>query len=333
MPDASYDTILAGDIGGTKTILALYRVDGERLVCEREEKFVSGDYASFDEILGKFLAAGVPRLRAACFDVAGPVVDGECRPTNLPWFLVESSLRERLGGTPTRLLNDLEATAFGMLHLPAAEVVTLQAGIRAGAGGHVAVIAAGTGLGEAYLYWDGRDHHPMASEGGHADFAPRTDLEMELLAWLRDRLGGHVSSERILSGAGVHAIYDFLLDSGRGQEPAALAATMAGGDPAAAISRAAQEEKDPLAVAVMELFFELYGAEAGNMALRGLTHGGVFVGGGIAPKNLVFLHGTSFLRGFTAKGRFQSFMEGLHVRVALNPKTALLGASHFALRI
>jgi glucokinase len=333
MSNSGCDTILAGDIGGTKTILALFRVDGEQLECEREETFASGDHSSFDEILKTFLAAGVPRLRAACFDVAGPVVDGECRTTNLPWLLAESALREQLGGTATRLMNDLEATAFGMLHLPAAEVVTLQEGIRAGPRGNVAVIAAGTGLGEAYLYWDGRHHHPMASEGGHADFAPRTDLEMELLAWMRDRIGGRVSSERILSGAGVHAVYEFLRDSGRGSETKALMAAIATGDPAAAISLAAQANQDPLAVAAMELFFELYGAEAGNMALRGLTHGGVFVGGGIAPKNIVLLQGESFLRGFRAKGRFEAFMEGLQVRVALNPKTALLGAAYFALRV
>lgn len=327
------DYILAGDIGGTKTLLALFAVDGERLDSCREETFVSGHFASFDDLLDRFLATETPRLRSACFDVAGPVLDGECRTTNLPWHLQESRLQSRLSGVPVRLLNDLEATSFGMLHLPSTEVLELQSPQRPGRRGNVAVVAAGTGLGEAYLYWDGRHHHPMASEGGHADFAPRTDLEVELLLYLREKLGGRVSSERILSGHGIHTIYEFLRDRGGHDEPSWLAERLEEGDPAAMISQVAQSEGTLLALATMDLFFELYGAEAGNVALRGLTHGGVYIGGGIAPKNVVLLKRGAFMRGFLSKGRFADFMETLGVAISLNPKTALLGAANFALRI
>ena len=327
------DHILAGDIGGTKTLLALYSVDGEQLHCVREQTFGSGDYATFDDLLNRFLDAKTPPLRSACLDVAGPVVDGECRTTNLPWLLQETALQARLSGTPVRLLNDLEATSFGMLHLPSNELLQLQAPTRPGRRGNVAVVAAGTGLGEAYLYWDGRHHHPMASEGGHADFAPRTDQEVELLVYLREKLGGRVSSERILSGRGIHAIYEFLRDQGGYNEPKEMAAGLGAGDPAAAISQMAQDEGAALPLATMDLFFELYGAEAGNVALRGLTHGGVYIGGGIAPKNVALLQRGPFLRGFHAKGRFGDFMKSLRVSISLNPKTALLGAANYALQI
>ena len=330
---AETEYILAGDIGGTKTILGLFAVDGGRLEPERQETFVSGDYPKFDALLDRFLASGMPRLRGACFDVAGPVLDGECRTTNLPWHLSESRLQKRLDGSSVRLLNDLEATSFGMLHLPSTELLELQSPTRAGRRGNVAVVAAGTGLGEAYLYWDGRHHHPMASEGGHADFAPRTDLEVDLLVHLREQLDGRVSSERILSGQGIHAIYQFLRMRGVAEEPAGLAERLAAGDPAAVVSEAAQEDGAPLPLAAMDLFFELYGAEAGNVALRGLTHGGVFVGGGIAPKNVPLLQRGAFLRGFRSKGRFAEFMESLGVWVSLNPETALLGAANYALHI
>lgn len=333
MSEVEPERILAADIGGTKTILALCTLDGERLVRERQQTYASRDHPTFGEILEDFLPRGGLRLRSACFDVAGPVLDGECRTTNLPWYLAEKELSESLDGAPVRLLNDLEATAFGMLHLPADELVVLQPGMRSGRRGNVAVIAAGTGLGEAYLYWDGRHHFPMASEGGHADFAPRTDREVELLAFLRERFHGRVSSERILSGPGVVAVYEFLREHGGAREDPATGERIAAGDAAAVISQAAQGGADPLASAAMELFFELYGAEAGNMALRGLTHGGVFVGGGIAPKNLELIRGGAFLRGFRSKGRFQEFMEGLQVSVSLNPETALLGAARFALQV
>jgi glucokinase len=327
--------LLAGDIGGTKTILALYEDASDGPKQTSEERYASRDYDSFDTILAAFLeSCGRPGVAAACIDVAGPVVDGRCHPTNLPWALDEAELSAALGGARVKLLNDLEATAFGMLHLAPSEVVTLNEGTRPAGRGHVAVIAAGTGLGEAYLIWDGRTHQPLASEGGHADFAPRNEDEMDLLRYLREKVGGRVSAERVLSGPGVFAIYSFLRDTGRGQEPDWLRGELArGGDPSAIISRAAAERSEPICVAAMDLFSELYGAEAGNMALQALAYGGVFVGGGIAPKNIGVLRNGSFLRGFVDKGRFSDMLRSLPVKVSLQPNAALLGSVYYAVRL
>jgi glucokinase len=323
--------ILAGDIGGTKTVLGLFSGRSGRLEMETQATVASAEHSSLEEILGPFLAEqGSPAIEAASFAVAGPVVDGVCRTTNLPWVLEEERLAEILGGAPVRLLNDLEGTAFGMLYLPPEQIVELQPGRVPPRSGHVAVIAAGTGLGEAYLYWDGRRHHPVASEGGHADFAPRTDEEVDLLLYLRERLGGRVSWERVLSGAGLGEIYAFLRDTGRFREPQWLAERMAGGDAGALISEASGPGGEDICIATMEIFAELYGAEAGNMALRALTWGGVFVGGGIAAKNLGLLRSGAFLRGFSDKGRFTELMADIPVRVSTNPETALLGAAHHA---
>jgi glucokinase len=195
------------------------------------------------------------------------------------------------------------------------------------------VIAAGTGLGEAYLFWDGKSHHPIASEGGHGDFAPRSDVEIGLLRWLAQKLGGHVSYERVLSGPGLFSVYEYLRDSGAASESDTLRAELqAGGDASAAVSRAALERNEPLATQALDLFCELYGAEAGNMALRCLTFGGVYLGGGIAPKILPALQ-RSFVKGYLAKGRFEKLLCGIPVHVSLEPRTALLGAANFALRL
>jgi glucokinase len=327
--------LLAGDIGGTKTVLALYEDGPSGPKAVFEERYASREYASFDAVLSAFLeSCGRPGVVAACIDVAGPVVDGRCQPTNLPWSLDETELAAALGGARVKLLNHLDATAFGMLHLSPDQVVSLNDGTRPVGRGHVAVIAAGTGLGEAYLIWDGRSHQPLASEGGHADFAPRNDEEMELLRYLRTKVGGRVSGERVLSGPGVFEIYSFLRDSGREQETDWLRGELArGGDPSAIVSRAAAERSEPICIRTMNLFSELYGAEAGNMALQALTYGGVFVGGGIAPKNIAVLRNGSFLRGFTDKGRFSDMLRSLPVRVALEPKAALLGSVYYAVQL
>lgn len=232
-----------------------------------------------------------------------------------------------------KLLNDLEATAYGMLHLSSDELCVLNRGTRPGRRGHAAVIAAGTGLGEAMLYWDGHRHHPLASEGGHADFAPRTDQEIELLRYLRAKVGGHVSLERVLSGPGFYHVYCFLRDSGYAPEPPSLAEKLRVADPNPVITQIGLAGEDPLCVATLELFSTLYGAEAGNLALKCVATGGVFVGGGIAPKILPALQGGSFLRGFTYKGRFSEFMNSIEVSVALNPETPLIGAAHYGLQL
>jgi glucokinase len=332
VPDGA--RLLAGDIGGTKTILALFECRGDDLTALADETFPSRAHATFDEILDAFLSRhGAAKAHAACFDVAGPVVDGQVRTTNLPWTIAEESLRARLGTPRVKLLNDLEATAYGMLHLRPDEVAELNTGRRPARPGNVAVIAAGTGLGEAMLFWDGAHHHPISSEGGHADFAPSTDLQVELLRQQRAKLGGHVSWERVLSGPGFFEVYAFLRERGVAPEPAWLADQIASGDPSAAVARAGLERDDPLANAALDLFCEIYGAEAGNMALRGLTSGGVYLGGGIAPKILPALRRGSFLRAFASKGRFADYLLSLDVRVCLNPRAALLGSAHFACRL
>ena len=325
--------ILAEDVGGTKTVIAQYQLNEQgALEQQRLATYPSRDYLSLDHILQGFLkqTPDDPVL-AACFGVAGPVIRGQSRTTNLPWFLSEQDLAKVVGTPRVKLLNDLEATAYGMLFLGPHERVILNPGI-SGSTGNIAVLAAGTGLGEAILYWDGLRHHAIATEGGHSDFAPRTDREIELLRYLRTRLGGHVSYERALSGPGLFSIYLFLRDSGYGVEPEWVAEALQAGDPSATISRLALAGEDPLCIAALELFANLYGAEAGNLALKCLATGGVFIGGGIAPKILPVLMGGAFMDGFLDKGRFAALLKDLPVCVATNPQTALLGAANYALR-
>ncbi len=322
--------ILAGDIGGTKTLLAAFDAGPHGVKMMHEVSYPSQAFDTFREILEDFLGRDhIAPFEAVCVGVAGPVVDGICRATNLPWVLSETDISETAEGAKTKLLNDLESTAYGMLHLDDDSLACLNPPTGEVRPGNIAVIAAGTGLGEAYLYWDGSQHRPIATEGGHSDFAPRTDEEVELLRYMRHELGGRVSNERILSGPGLFSVFRFLRDTDRYPEPAWLAAELADGDPSPTISKAASEKAEPICVAAMNLFCELYGAEAGNMALRALTTGGVYLGGGIAPKNLDFLKNGSFLRGFLDKGRFSKLMQRTPVYVSLNPRTALIGAANY----
>jgi len=324
--------ILAGDVGGTKTVLALFDKTGDELRLVREATFPSQAHASLEEILSWFLTdKPAQSLTAICVGVAGPVLEGKCKTTNLPWHLDEQTLAAACAAPHGKLLNDLEATAYGMLHLRAEELVAInpQAGPRGT--GNVAVIAAGTGLGEAIVYWDGQHHFPMATEGGHSSFAPQTELEDELLRYLRARLKGHVSYERVLSGPGLFNLYCFLRDKGVHPEPPELTAQLhTGGDPSTIITDRALARADALSVATLELFCSIYGAEAANLALKCFAVGGVFIGGGIAPKILAALQNGHFQRGFTDKGRFSSLLAGLPVLVSLNPRAPLLGAAHYA---
>ncbi len=325
---------LAGDIGGTKTLIAAFDGDEQRLSVVREQEFHSAQHSSLAEIVANFLRSG-PRLElsAACFGVAGMVVGGRCRTTNLPWELDAAELARAAGLPKVKLLNDLEAMALGMLCLRPAEFECVNETGPAPKAGNLAVIAAGTGLGEAVLYWDGQHYRPIASEGGHADFAPRTELEIELLRYLRGMFGEHVSYERVLSGPGIHNIYRFLRDGGYAPEPRWLAAGLKqSADPSALISHTGLAGKDELCRQTLELFATLYGAEAGNLALRCLaTH--VYLGGGIAPKLKGVLADGSFMRGFLGKGRLAALLKGVAVRLSLNQRAALLGAAHCAARL
>jgi glucokinase len=326
--------ILAGDIGGTKTVIALFEGTGSHLRLVRDATFISKKYASLEAILAEFVAPEPQLLvRAACFGVAGAVIDGKSRLTNLSWQLDEQTLGTVIKTPRVKLLNDLEAAAYGMLYLPENELEILDRGSRPRLRGTVAVIAAGTGLGEAMLYWDGQRHHPIASEGGHCDFAPRTDQEIELLRYLRARFDNHVSYERVLSGPGFYQVYCFLRDSGYAPESPELARQLQSGDPSIPITQLGLAGTDPLSVATLELFSSIYGAEAGNLALKCVAVGGLFVGGGIAPKILPALKKGGFLEAFRDKGRFAGLLQSVEVSVALNPRAPLLGAAHYAQRL
>lgn len=321
--------ILAGDIGGTSTRLALFERGGPARAPLREARFGSREHASLEAIVRAFLDGGHERVTHAAFGIAGPVVGQRVEATNLPWTVAAETLRAPLGGAEVLLLNDLEANAWGLAELGERDFAVLQAGERAE--GNRALIAAGTGLGEAILLRDGHRWRPSPSEGGHTDFGPRDPLEDELLAWLRARYG-RVSYERILSGPGLADLYRFLSETGRGTEPADFAARFAAApDPAAAVTAAALDGSCPRARLAVERFCAVYGAEAGNLALKALAVGGVFVGGGIAPRILPFLREEGFVRAFRDKGRLAPLVAGIPVAVILDDHTALWGAAAVAL--
>jgi glucokinase len=321
--------ILAGDIGGTNTRLAFFDASSGRLQLITVNVFPSRQHSGLDEIVAEFVATNKNlHPEAACFGIAGPVRNGRVSASNLPWIVESKRLADGLKLKEATLINDLEANAWGIPALAGNDVVALNK-IEGNPVGNQAIIAAGTGLGEAGMYWDGKQHHIFASEGGHTDFAPRNDLEIDLLRYLEGHFG-HVSYERIVSGPGLVNVYHFLRDTGRGQEPAWLTEEMAHADPGAAISKAAQEGGCPLSEQAVDLFVSIYGAEAGNLALKVMSLGGVYLGGGIAPKLLTKLSGPLFMEAFVGKGRMQSLLESIPVRVITNDKTALLGAARCA---
>lgn len=294
----------------------------------REAMLPSAEFNGLEAVVRRFLDSGPsPPIAAACFGVAGPVVDGRCVTTNLPWEVDEKRLAEAIPAQRVRLLNDLEAAAHGVLTLPSRELEPLQAG-RARHGTMV-LIAAGTGLGEAILAWDGARHRVIPSEGGHADFAPRNDVEIDLLRFLQKEFG-HVSYERVLSGPGLYTLYRFLRDTGYAPEPSWLAERIAREDPSAVVSDVGLAGGHPLCTAALDLFASIYGAEAGNLALKALAVGGVFIGGGIAPKLRAKLADGSFLAAFCDKGRYRDLLGSIPVHLVLDPRAPLLGAAHVA---
>lgn len=323
--------ILAGDIGGTKIKLAVFKIEGEILYVESQHEFSSNTFSSFTEVIRTFeKQVSLPKIYAACFGIAGPVIDGHCRTTNLPWDIDKVELQQYLGVDKVHLMNDLEAMSYGMLYMPDDEFVNLNPSARSFSGNY-AVIAAGTGLGEAMLYHDGTHYHAIASEGGHSDFAPVTEQQDKLLNWMRHRYPEHVSYERILSGPGIYTLYEFLSEIGFAPEPVSMMNLEDGKDRSAMVSECAFNEDDPLCLEALRMFAEIYGAEAGNLALKSMSLGGVFIGGGIAPKILPILRQNYFMNAFTRKGRFEKMLRGMQVRISLNPETALLGAAYFAL--
>jgi glucokinase len=321
--------VLAGDIGGTKTHLALFSVLGKKLRVESEKRFPSRYYSGLVPVLQEFLAGRRPALEAACFGIAGAVVDGKVTTPNLPWMVDVEELRRVLKLPATTLLNDLEAAAHGLFTLDDDEFLTLNEGTMRHAG-NKALIAAGTGLGQAILYDDGHHFRPLASEGGHGDFAPRSEIEVELWRYLSARFG-HVSYERVVSGPGLVNIYRFLKEVRGMAEPAALAEKFAAGEDAGAvISKAALAHEFEICVQALDMFTAAYGAEAGNLALRAKSVRGLYIGGGIAPKIAAKLRDGVFMRAFTDKGRYTDLLKAVPVQVVLNEEAALRGAGYYA---
>jgi glucokinase len=320
--------ILAGDIGGTNARLAYFQPQNGSLRLISERIFPSREYGDFGEIVSKFLRDSGDRPEVACFGIAGPVRNGRVETSNLPWVIEQSRLAKETQLPATLLINDLEANAWGIGALSRQDLVSLNQAPPST--GNQAVIAPGTGLGEAGLYWDGSHHRVFACEGGHTDFAPQGELQIELLQTLTSRYG-HVSYERILSGPGLVNVYEFLRAKKCGDEPAGFAHELSQGDAAAAISRAALSGSNKLAEQAMDLWVSVYGAEAGNLALKTMATGGIFLGGGISPKILSKLTGPIFMSAFLDKGRLRPLLEAIPVHVITNDKAGLLGAARCAL--
>jgi glucokinase len=326
--------LIAGDVGGTKTNLGIYESANDLHKPLIEATMPSSSYPGLSALVKDFLEKNELDAEYAVFGVAGPVVKSQATITNLPWIIEEKSLSRELGLKSVRLLNDLEAIAFGVPLLEKNDLYTLNEGEK-NPSGPMAVIAPGTGLGEAYITWDSGRHTAHASEGGHTDFAPTSDLEMELLSYLLDRYE-HVSYECICSGMGLPHIYDFLKDKGYYNEPSWLSAGLIQTDDrTAVIVNTALDSEKPcvLCSKTLEIFLSILGAEAGNLALKIMATGGVYLGGGIPPRIISAFTNRAFMNSFTQKGRLSYFLKQIPVNIILNPKVALMGAASFGLEL
>lgn len=315
---------IVADVGGTKTLLAL--VD-ERNTLQNITSFASQKYATFSLIIEKYLqSVGRPPLTCGCFAIAGPIVEGRSHLTNLQWDISAAALSQEFAIPQVTLLNDLEAQCYSLDVLPPESLLELQKGEKIA--GNRAVISPGTGLGEAALFWDGERYHPFATEGGHADFGPQNSLQLELASFLLQQFP-HLSYERLLSGAGIHNIYHFLVATKKGSVPPEVVEAIKNRDPAKAISQAAIEGKCKLCDEVLNLFMTILGQEAGNCALKFMAHGGVFVGGGVAAKLFMKFKEPFFLEGFLSKGRFAPLLKELPIHIILDEQAVLKGAASF----
>jgi glucokinase len=322
--------ILAGDIGATRTRLAAFETEGNRLHSVVSKTYMSQEHAGLSEILSHFIRTeGIP-VHSACFGVAGPVRSGRSKISNLPWIIDSRELSEQLKVPSVALLNDLEAYAYGIDALESKDFVTLSEGSE-DAEGNRAVISARTGLGVAGLYWDGFRHHPFACEGGHSDFAPRDEIQMELLAYLQKRFG-RISCERILSGPGIKNIYDFLRDSQKAEEPSWLRDQInSAPDPPALISQVALQGKAEICERTLSVFVSVFGAETGNCALNFMTTGGIFIGGSIAAKIVPKMQNPLFMQAFLDKGRMEALLRDMPVKIIINDDCGLIGAARCTL--
>ena len=322
--------ILAGDIGGTYTRLGAFSTEGNRLECVAEKVYPNHNYENLAQILPLFIRGeGIP-VHSACFGVAGPVRAGRSKISNLSWIIDAKELASQLKLNSVGLLNDLEAYAYGIDALESKDFIALAEG-SSDAEGNRAVISARTGLGMAGLYWDGYRHHPFACEGGHADFAPRDELQIQLLGYLQKKFG-RISCERILSGPGLRNIYEFLRETHRAEEPDWLREQMhAAADPAPLISQFALEGKAAICEQALTIFVSVFGAEAGNCALRYLTTGGIFIGGHIAAKIVGKMTDPIFMTSFLDKGRMGDLLKEMPVKIILNEDCGLIGAARYTL--
>ncbi len=319
--------ILAGDVGGTKVHLALFDFTDGNLKHARDKIFPAKEYAGLEVIVKEFVVS--EKVTAACFGVPGPVREGRLRLTNLPWTLDSRELARDLKIDYVFLINDLQANGYGIAELNAEQIYSLSEGDTRQVGNR-ALISAGTGLGEAFLIWDGRDYVPYPSEGGHSDFAPRNEDEIDLLRFLRQKYNGRISFERVVSGQGLTNCYEFLREVRGLEEPVWLAQRMMTEDPNAVITELALKAKSELCEKALDMFVSAYGAEAGNLALKILSVGGLYVGGGIAPRILEKLKDGSFMKAFTDKGRLSQLLVNMPVKVILESRTALMGAAAYA---
>jgi glucokinase len=322
--------ILAGEIGATHTRLAAFETEGNQLQCAVEKTYMSQQHDGLAGILADFIKTeGIP-VHSACFGVAGPVRAGRSKISNLPWVLDAREIAKQLTLNSVGLLNDMEAYAYGIDGLESKDFITLSEGAE-GAEGNRAVISAKTGLGMAGLYWDGFRHHPFACEGGHADFAPRNDLQMELLAYLQKKYG-RISCERILSGPGIKNIYDFLRDTHKAEEPEWLRTQMSSApDPPALISQMALEAKSEICDQTLSIFVSVFGAETGNCALNFMSTGGIFIGGSIAAKIMRKMNDPVFLESFLDKGRMGTILKDMPVKIVASDDSGMIGAARYTL--
>jgi glucokinase len=326
--------LLAGDIGGTKTNLAIFSIKDELRTPLKEGTFPSAHYASLAELIRAFFADSTFPIERACFGVPGPVMDGKAKITNLPWILEEQQLQDELGIPSVCLLNDLMAMAHAVPLLEAADLATLNVG-EPDPHDTMAVIAPGTGLGEAFLTWGGSHYYAHPSEGGHTDFAPTNQLELGLLRYLLDRFE-HVSYEQVCSGIGLPHLYAYLKETQPLTELTWVTeklATVVDGNPVIFQAAMAEVDPSPLCIATLKTFSTILGAEAGNLALKVLATGGIYLGGGIPPRILTFLQAGEFMQAFVNKGRFSTLLSRIPVHVILNPKVALLGAAYHGFEI
>jgi glucokinase len=320
--------ILAGDVGGTKVDLGLYDFINGKLKQTRDKVFKAKEYTGLEAIVKEFL--GEDKVTAACFGVPGPVRDGRLRLTNLPWTLDSRELAKNLEIDHVFLINDLEANGYGVAELAPDQIYTLSEG-DASQTGNRALIAAGTGLGEGLLIWNGHTHIPYPSEGGHGDYAPRNEDEIDLLRFLKEKYNGRVSFERVVAGMGLTSIYEFLREVRGMEEPAWLTEKLAAvSDPNSVITEMGLSAKSEICEKALDMFVSAYGAEAGNLALKVLSVGGLYVGGGIAPRILEKLKDGTFMKAFTDKGRLSQLLINMPVRIILESRAAQMGAAAYA---